>query len=75
MLTISFHPHATDAPSEDDKSGLQRAKDKLHSLVQGPSTGRTTAQGRRVEKPGGMHPSGPSGQRDESQHNSKHTNK
>ena len=40
-----------------------------------PSTGRTSALGRKVEKPADVKPAGPSGQRDICQHDRLHANK
>ena len=40
-----------------------------------PASGRTTALGRRVEKPRDCSPPGPSGQLDHTQHARTHTNK
>jgi hypothetical protein len=58
---------------EEDK--LEKAKDALRDLYQRPATGRTTALGRKVEKPGESRPGGPSGQKDGIDHQKKHTNK
>jgi hypothetical protein len=60
----------------DEKKRLEQAKDELRSLYHPrPSTGRTTALGRRVEKPGESKPGGPSGQRDSAKGDRKHANK
>lgn len=60
----------------DEKKRLEQAKDELRSLYHPrPATGRTTALGRRVEKPGESKPGGPSGQRDGVKGNTKHANK
>jgi hypothetical protein len=40
-----------------------------------PSTGRTSALGRKVEKPGDVRAGGPSGQRDIARHDRLHANK
>lgn len=40
-----------------------------------PASGRTTALGRKVEKPRDCSPPGPSGQLDHTQHERTHTNK
>jgi hypothetical protein len=45
------------------------------TLLQRPSSGRTTKLGRKVEKPGTGRQSGPSGQTDSVQHDRRHTNK
>lgn len=50
-------------------------KDEPAPLDQAPSTGRTTALGRRVEKPADDSVAGPSGQKDKVHHDRKHTNK
>ena len=60
---------------EKEKSLLEKTKDTLRTLSQRPSSGRTTALGRRVEKPGSVSPAGPSGQKDRSKHDGRHTNK
>lgn len=59
----------------EEKERLEKAKEELRQLFQRPSTGRTTALGRRVEKPGTGRQSGPSGQTDSTTHDRKHTNK
>lgn len=58
-----------------DKMSLQRAKDKLRSFLPRPSSGRTSALGRRVERPGSGGPAGPSGQTEDVQHDRMHANK
>jgi hypothetical protein len=76
--TTTMHPSAAQprAPEpESDKTRLQKAKDGLKALLRGPSSGRTTTLGRRVEKPGTGRQSGPSGQTDSAQHDRAHTNK
>jgi hypothetical protein len=60
---------------DDEKKGFEKVKDVLRFLYARPSSGRTTALGRRVEKPGERKPGGPSGQTDGSKHDGKHTNK
>jgi hypothetical protein len=67
------HPGAQMQPG--DKKLTEKARDKLRSLYGRPSTGRTTSQGRKVEKPAPSKQDGPSGQTDECEHNKKHTNK
>jgi hypothetical protein len=60
----------------DEKKRLEQAKDELRSLYHPrPASGRTTAMGRRVEKPGESKPGGPSGQKDGSKGDRKHANK
>jgi hypothetical protein len=59
----------------EDKSTLDKVKDKLRNLYARPASGRTTALGRKVEKPGSGKQAGPSGQRDQSQVDGKHANK
>ena len=59
----------------DEKSKLEKAKDELRTLYNRPATGRTTAQGRRVERPGTGKQAGPSGQKDKGQQDRKHANK
>lgn len=67
------HPGAQLQPG--DKSLGERAKDALRALYPRPSTGRTTSQGRKAEKPAKDNASGPSGQPDSCWHDSTHTNK
>jgi hypothetical protein len=59
---------------EKQKDRLEK-EDVLRNLCQRPLSGRTTALGRRVEKPGSGSPAGPSGQKDKAKHDGKHTNK
>jgi hypothetical protein len=60
----------------DEKQRLEQAKDELRSLYHPrPASGRTTAMGRRVEKPGESKPGGPSGQKDGAKGDRKHANK
>lgn len=69
---------ASDPPPpnlSEEKSQVQRLKEQLRGYYQRPASGRTTALGRRVEKPGNGKQGGPSGQRDEAQTDSKHANK
>lgn len=59
-----------------EKKRLEQAKDELRALYHPrPATGRTTALGRRVEKPGESKPSGPSGQKEGVKGDTKHANK
>lgn len=55
--------------------GPADTKDEPAVLDQPPSTGRTTALGRKVEKPADDSVAGPSGQKDRVHHDRKHTNK
>ena len=64
--------HAGAQLQPQDRNKLEKAKDDLY---QRPSTGRTSALGRRVEKPGESRPGGPSGQTDGVDHQQKHANK
>jgi len=60
----------------EEKKRLEQAKDELRSLYHPrPASGRTTAMGRRVEKPGESKPGGPSGQKDAAKGDRKHANK
>jgi len=72
----SLHPGAQRGPGspQDEKSRLEQAKDKLGGFFQRPSSGRTSALGRKVEKPGPTTTGGPSGQTDSAQHDRRHTN-
>ena len=69
------HGRAAAQPQPDEKSKLQKVKDELRQFYQRPSSGRTTALGRKVEKPGTGRQGGPSGQTDGTQHDRKHANK
>lgn len=71
----SSRPVAANDQSGDEKLSLQRARDKLRGFFQRPSTGRTSALGRKVEKPGSEGPAGPSGQTEGVEHDRKHANK
>lgn len=62
------------SPTENT-SRLEKMKDVLRSLCNRPSSGRTTALGRKVEKPGEGSPGGPSGQKDGAKHDERHANK
>ena len=61
-------------PPVEDKKQLEKVPDPIRSLYQRPSSGRTTALGRRVEKPGDKNTAGPSGQK-EGLKQGQHTNK
>lgn len=74
MLTFYINRAGAQLP-EDEKKRLEKAKDALRTLYHRPSSGRTTALGRKVEKPGSGSPAGPSGQKDDAKHDAKHTNK
>jgi hypothetical protein len=58
-----------------EKKQTQEAEDEARIDIHRPSTGRTSALGRRVEKPADVRPSGPSGQTDATRHDRKHANK
>ncbi len=76
MSMLTFYVNRAGAQLQpEDRNKLERAKDELRLLFHRPSTGRTTMQGRRVEKPGNSRPGGPSGQKDGVDHHRKHTNK
>ena len=74
MLTFYINRAGAQLP-EKEKGRLEKAKDVLRTLYERPASGRTTALGRRVEKPGSGSPAGPSGQKDRAKHDGKHTNK
>lgn len=75
VATISSpHPAADTHQGEDDKTSLEKAKDKLRGFFQRPSSGRTSTLGRKVEKPGSGAAAGPSGQT-ESVKDRRHANK
>ena len=78
-ITALFdHPDASQAWAQTpprEKSRQEQMKDLLHTTFQRLASGRTTALGRRVEKPGNTSAAGPSGQHETAKHGSKHTNK
>ena len=67
------------AIAADATRQLPPHKDKTEHQMPGPvhrpASGRNTAQGRKVEKPGDASPSGPSGQPSHTQDDRRHTNK
>jgi len=71
----SPHPVAGTHQGEDDKTSLEKARDKLRGFFQRPSSGRTSTLGRKVERPGSDGPAGPSGQTESVKHDRKHANK
>lgn len=52
-----------------------RTEHQMPAPTHRPASGRTTAQGRKVEKPGSGSPAGPSGQPCQTQDDRRHTNK
>jgi Zn-dependent oligopeptidase len=76
MSMLTFYINRAGAQLQPgDKQRLEKAKDELRSLYHRPASGRPTARGRKVEKPGNGSPAGPSGQRDGAKHDGKHANK
>lgn len=76
MSMLTFYINRAGAQLQpEDKSKLEKAKEELRQLYQRPTSGKTTAQGRKVEKPGSGKQGGPSGQKDGAKHDGKHTNK
>ena len=71
MLTFYINRAGAQLPEEDRKR-LEKAKDELRALYHRPASGRTTALGRKAEKPGSRRPGG---QRDGAKHDGKHANK
>ena len=59
----------------DDKKRVTHTPEEVRQLYKGPTTGRNTKLGRKVEKPADPKAGGPSGQRDNGKHNKKHANK
>ena len=52
MSMLTFYINRAGAQLRpEDKTKLERAKEELRQLYHRPSTGRTTAQGRKAEKP------------------------
>ena len=75
-LGWTFYARAGAHLPEQDKSRLEKTKDALRVVLrERPAQGRTTALGRRVEKPGENKPGGPSGQKDGATGDGKHANK
>ncbi len=74
MLTFYINRAGAQLPKEEKKR-LEKAKDELRDLYPRPASGRSTAQGRKVEKPANNEPPGPSGQKKGAKHDGKHTNK
>ncbi len=76
MSMLTFYINRAGAQLQPgDKLRLEKAKDELRGLFHRPSSGRTSALGRKVEKPGERQVGGPSGQRDGAKHDGKHANK
>lgn len=67
-------PHTADAPTRPPPH-KDRSEHEPPAPTHRPASGRTTALGRKVEKPGDASPPGPSGQPGQTQHERKHTNK
>ena len=74
MLTFYINRAGAQLPKEEKKR-LEKAKDELRDLYPRPASGRSTAQGRKVEKPADNEPAGPSGQKKGVKQDGKHTNK
>ena len=70
----SYIEHAGAQLQPLEKNKLEKAKEELKALYQRPTTGKTTALGRKVEKPGHGKQGGPSGQTDGTR-DRKHANK
>lgn len=76
MSMLTFYINRAGAQLQPgDKLRLEKAKDELRGLFHRPSSGRTTALGRKVEKPGESKAGGPSGQKDGAKHDGKHANR
>ena len=76
MSMLTFYINRAGAHlQEAEKDRLEKAKDELRGLFHRPASGKTTAQGRKVEKPGENRSGGPSGQKDGAKHDGKHANK
>lgn len=76
MSMLTFYINRAGAQLQPaDKQRLERAKEELRGLFHRPASGRTTALGRKVKKPGESKASGPSAQRDRAKHEGKHENK
>ena len=73
--TLTFHVDRPLAQLQPGEKKRPDPKEELFDPSKPPSSGRTTALGRRVEKPGRGRQSGPSGQRDGTQHDRQHANK
>ena len=62
-------------PLPQPRTKASSVQDELRSRYNRPATGRTTALGRKVEKPGIGKQAGPSGQKDKGPQDRKHANK
>lgn len=67
-------PPTVEPLTDEDRRRLEDVEEEPR-LVQKPASGKTSALGRRVEKPGEGKAGGPSGQTDEARHDRRHTNK
>jgi hypothetical protein len=74
-LALTWYARAGAQLPEKHEPRLDKAKDLLRALCERPAQGRTTALGRRVEKPGECKPGGPSGQKDGAKGDANHANK
>jgi hypothetical protein len=74
MLT-AYMNRASAQLQPEEKAKLEKAKEELRQLYHKPDSGKTTPLGRKVEKPGSDKQGGPSGQKDQGQHDRKHANK
>ncbi len=63
MLTFYINRAGAQLP-EEDRNRLEKAKDELRTLYHRPASGRTSALGRKVEKPGKSNAGGPTGHKD-----------
>jgi hypothetical protein len=66
----SAHPCAADDPPP-----RRPPTDKTPLEATNPGAGRTTRQGRLTESPASLRSAGPSGQRGQTKHQKRHTNK
>ena len=76
MSMLTFYINRAGAQLQPgDKLRLEKAKEELRGLFHRPSSGRTSALGRKVEKPGDRSAGRPSGQKDEAKHDGTHATK
>jgi len=71
----NFHAYHAAVQQPDEMSKREKTKKELRQLHDRPASGRTTALGRKVERPGTGKQAGPSGQKDREPQDRKHANK
>jgi hypothetical protein len=74
MLTFYINRAGSTLP-EQERAKLEKTKDELRQLYHKPDSGKSTRQGRKVEKPQDPKTGGPSGQHETTKHDKRHANK